>query len=59
MLTAESLQILNDYLFPWLLAWTLMATRTLGLTLVFAPFSFLGLPMSVRFAVAAALGGTG
>ena len=56
MLTAESLQLLNDYLFPWLLAWTLMATRTLGLTLVFAPFSFLGLPMSVRFAVAAALG---
>jgi type III secretion protein T len=56
MLTAEAFELINDDLFPWLLAWTLMATRTLGVTLVFAPFSFLGLPMSVRFAVAAALG---
>lgn len=46
---------LSDRSLPWLVVLTLMSARFIGLALVFPLFSWLNLPMTVRFAFAAAM----
>jgi type III secretion protein T len=47
---------LTDLLLPWAAAWALLSTRFLGFAMVFPLFSWLALPMILRFAFAGALG---
>ncbi len=55
-LEPEAVRTLTDQLFPLLIIWAFMSARFIGIALVFPWFSWLNLPMTIRFAFAGAMG---
>lgn len=55
MISADVIGALANEFFPFLVGWCVMAARFMGLALAFPMFSWVNLPMSVRFAFAAAM----
>lgn len=56
MTQTAAIALFGDTVLPWIVVWSVMSARFIGVALVFPLFSWLNLPMTLRFGFAAAMG---